>query len=170
MKVICFATVGYFLLTSFCVAGQQLSDSLLGTFYNKTLSNYFADTTSNQEQIKFGCILIETSFDTTKLFKNVGTIKLRYFNDKTSVLSMINRPLKTSIGRNIYGISHETFGQDTVEVNIVIWAIENIKRNKIWLGLQCVRTIGHIPSGRFVFDRATNIWVFISARELRRQR
>jgi hypothetical protein len=166
MKEFFFSTTALLLFTYFHVEGQQLSDSLLTTFYNKTLSDYFEDTTNNQKQIKFGCILVRTNFDTINLVKKVGVHKLKCFHYHTSVLSLINRPLKKNIGRNVYGVSHEVLGQDTVEVNIGGSTIEFISRNKVFMGIWCGGTMGHIPTGRFVFDKATNNWVFNSGKKI----
>jgi hypothetical protein len=151
---------------TFIANGQQLTDSLLTTFYNKTLTLYFSDTTSRKEDMKYSCMLVETNFDITRLVKTVGTKRLRYYNNKTSVIPLLDRPLKKNIGRGIYWVSHDTIAQDTIEINMGGWTIGNVKKKSIALGIWCGGTMGHIAAGRFVYDRSNQNWTFISGHQI----
>ena len=146
--------------------GQHLNDSLLATFYNKTLSYYFSDSTNNYDQNVFSSILLKTEFDSSKLVKYIGPKKLTYFNSNSSEYSVLDRPLKKNKGRRIFSITHKFFGQDTVDIDIGGWILEEVSRKKLNLAAWCGGTIGYIPTGRFVYNRTSGNWLFITSKEI----
>jgi hypothetical protein len=146
--------------------GQNLSDSLLATFYNKTLSYYFSDSTTYHDQKIFGCILLKTEFDSSKLTKFIGPNRLSYFNSNSSEHSVLDKPLKKNKGRNIYWINHKLIGIDTVDINIGGWTIEEASRKKLYLAAWCGGTMGYIPDGRFIYDKPSDKWTFTTSREI----
>ena len=145
--------------------GQNLSDSLFATFYNKTLTYYYSDTTTYEDQIKFGCILYQTDFDTTKLLRTVGRNTFKFFTSKTNKHSLLNKPLKNNIDRRIYWIKHQTFGQDTVDITIGAWTITHVDKKHLSINVWCGGTMGYLPNARFIFNKLTNAWLFSAPRQ-----
>ena len=137
--------------------GQVINDSLLAAFYNKTLTYYFSDTTVNKDQLKFGCILLETDIDTNRLVKSVGTNKFKYFNSRTSFRDVLVLPLKENNDRSSYRIYHSTLGEDTVDVNISGMTIgAGEEEDALTFGMWCGGTMGYIPTTRFIYNNVTN--------------
>ena len=146
--------------------GQTVNDSLLSTFYNKTLISYFSDTAYTKNQSEFNNILIQTEFDTIQLIKYYNKNKLTYFNSKTNIRSIIEKPYKKNNGRNIYWISHKLLQKDTVDINISGWTIIKITKKTMGLGAWCGGTMGYIPEGRFIFNSETKTWTFFCRKEI----
>ena len=147
--------------------GQIVNDSLLATFYNKTLSCYFPDSITKKDQLRFGNILVNTDFDSQYLIKTIGENKLKYFNDSTPIHAALKKPHKKNKGRSVYWITHKAIGTDTIDVNIGGWTVLKFKHRQLHLAAWCGGDMGYIPEGRFVFDREKRSWRFQSYRELR---
>ena len=107
--------------------GQDINDSLLTTFYNKTIALYFSDT-SFSNKTKLDRILLQTDFDTTGLIKYSGLNKFKYFDSKTNKHSVLDKPFKINNGRNIYWVNHKIIQQDTIDINIGGWTIESVTK------------------------------------------
>jgi hypothetical protein len=146
--------------------GQTLSDSLLCTFYNKILTLYFPDTTIHKDQAKFGCILLQTDLDTSKLIKNSGTNKFKFFSSKTKTQSVLERPLRKNRERSIYRITQKIIGFDTIDIKIGGWTITHVDKHNLTLGAWCGGRMGDIPDARFIYNKTINSWTFISLQEL----
>ena len=146
--------------------GQNLNDSLLATFYNKTLTYYFSDSITHPDQKKFGCLLIKTDFQTTRLIKSRGPNKFKYFNDSTQENKVIVWPYRRNNGRSIYWINHKLFGTDTLDVNIGGWTLERAKRKMLYFAAWDGGTMGYIPDGRFIFDKTSGSWLFTTYEEI----
>lgn len=149
--------------------GQDNNDSLLTTFYNKTIALYFSDT-SFSNKTKFDHILLQTDFDTIGLIKNLGFNKFKYFDSKTNKHSVLDKPFKINNGRNIYWVNHKTIAQDTIDINIGGWTIESVTKKTMYLGAWCGGTRDYIPNGRFIFDKEKKTWTFVSGQEIFNQK
>lgn len=147
------------------LSAQNINDSLLTTFYNKTIAHYFSET-SLGDRTKFDYILLRTNFDTTGLIKYSGLNKFKYFDSLTAIHSMLDKPFKSNNGRSIYWVDHKIIQQDTVDINIGGWTIENVSRKRITIGAWCGGAMGYIPKGRFIFDKAKNTWTFVSGQAI----
>lgn len=145
--------------------GQDINDSLLTTFYNKTITLYFSDTSSNHK-IKFDNILLQTDFDTLGLIKNSGLHKFKYFDSKTNKHSVLDRPFKINNGRHIYWVDHKIIQQDTIDINIGGWTIESVTKKRMSMSAWCGGPMGYIPDARFIFDKEKKTWKFISGEEI----
>jgi len=84
--------------------GQSINDSLLSTFYNKTISLYFADSSINNHHPEFENILLQTDFDKARLIKYLDKNKFTYFDSNTDKHSILEKPFKKNNGRNIYWV------------------------------------------------------------------
>ncbi len=146
--------------------GQNINDSLLSTFYNKTISLYFADSTFNNHHSEFETILIQTDFDTSRLVKYLDKNKFTYFDSNTDKHSILEKPFKKNNGRNIYCINHNVLHNDTIDVNIGGWTLSNVTKKTMSLGAWCGGTMGYIPNGRFIFDNFSKYWIFVSRQEI----
>ncbi len=149
--------------------GQDITDSLLTTFYNKTIVSYFSDTAFSNN-VKFDRILVQTDFDITGLIKYSGLNKFKYFTSKTNKHSVLAKPFKINKGRAIYWINHKFIQQDTIDINIGGWTIESVTKKRMHLGAWCGGTMGYIPDGRFIFDKEKKTWTFISGQEIINQK
>jgi len=147
--------------------GQIVNDSLLATFYNKTLSSFFADSIATKDQLRFGNVLIKTEFDKNYLITTIGQNNLKYFNDDTPEYSVLSKPRKKNKGRSIYWIKHQIIGIDTIDINIGGWTVEKFKHRHLYLAAWCGGDMGYIPDGRFIFDQKNNRWIFQSYHEFR---
>ncbi|WP_375561253.1 hypothetical protein ACE193_01490 [Bernardetia sp. OM2101] len=156
-----------FLLIPLYSFGQNITDSLLATFYNKTLSISFLNKTENEPNNR---ILIRTEFDKNLLIQQNNLNQFIFFDKKTSYHSVLSKPFKKNAGKMIYHISHKFFGSDTVDINIGSWVIKSISRKKIALAANCGGTMGYIPDARFIFDRDTKKWNLITGKEIREQK
>jgi hypothetical protein len=146
--------------------GQNLNDSLLVTFYNKTLTYYFSDSITHPDQKKFGCLLVKTDFQTTRLLKSRGSNKFKYFNDSTQKNRVLVWPYRRNNGRSIYWINHKFLGIDTLDVNIGGWTLEKAKRRNLYFAAWDGGTMGYIPDGRFIYDKTIRSWLFTSNEEI----
>jgi len=147
-------------LTCYSQDKVSIPKDTLQQFYNKTIINTLTDSLDQNQCSKYGFILVQTDFDTTVLVKTIGDIKFRYFNSKTSVLSVLEKPYKKHIDQTIYIINHFIINRDTVDVNISRQTIGRIDKKMCSLRVECGGTMGYIPTGRFIFDRTLNIWTF----------
>ena len=149
--------------------GQDNQDSLLATFYNKTIALYFSDT-SFSNKTKFDRILLQTDFETIGLIKNLRFNKFKYFDSKTNKHSVLDKPFKINNGRNIYWVDHKIIAQDTIDINIGGWTIESVTKKTMYLGALDGGTMGYIPDGRFIFDKEKKTWTFVSRQEIINQK
>ena len=148
--------------------GQALNDSLMSTFYNKTISHYFADTSIVKRNTKFENILLQTDFESSQLLKNFNKNKFTYFTSKIDLRSFLKKPFKKNNGRTIYRISHTVLDKDTIDVNISGSELSNVTRKALTINIWCSGDMGYIPAGRFIFDQLSESWTFRSSEEIRR--
>jgi hypothetical protein len=146
--------------------GQNLNDSLLVTFYNKTLTYYFSDSIPHPDQKKFACLLVKTDFQTARLIKSIGPNKFKYVNDNTHQNKVLVWPYRRNNGRSLYWINHKLIGNDTLDVNIGGWTLEQVRRKKMNIAAWCGGTMGYIPTGRFIYNKVTGIWLFTTSSEI----
>lgn len=156
-----------FLLIPLYSFGQNVTDSLLATFYNKTLSISFSNTRKKEFDNR---IFIKTEFDTSLLIQQNNLNQFIFFDKKTSYRSVLSKPFKKNAGKTIYWINHKFFGTDTVDINIGSWIIKSMSRKKISLGANCGGTMGYIPDSRFIFDRNTKKWNLTTGKEIRERK
>jgi hypothetical protein len=154
-----------FLLISFHSFGQNVSDSLLATFYNTTLSISFLNENKLDNRI-----LIKTEFDKNLLIQQNKVNQFIFFDEKMSYYSILKRPFKKNAGKIIYWINHEFFGSDTVDINIGSRVIKSISRKKIAFAGNCGGTMGYIPDTRFIFDKKTKKWNLTTGKEIEEQK
>jgi hypothetical protein len=158
-----------FLILPIISFGQNLNDSILMSFYNKTLTYYFSDSITLPDQKKFGCLLVKIDIETSSLIKNRGPNKFLYFNDSTEKNKILSWPYRRNNGRSIYRINHKLIGRDTVDIIIGGWTIEEASRKKLFLGVWCGGTLGYIPEGRFIYNKASDKWIFTTSGEIMEQ-
>jgi hypothetical protein len=141
--------------------GQVVNDSILGTFYNQTISIHFSKAAENPENtIK----ILQTELDTDKLIKNLKLIKFKFINEKTDKLSALEKPYRKNSGKEIFWINHKLIGQDTVDVNIGGWTIMKASKKGLSIAAWCGGTMGYIPTQRFI--RNENGWRRMSSEEI----
>ena len=145
---------------------QHFSDSLLTAFYNKTLLYYFADTTTNKDQVKFGCILIKSSIDTANLVKQVGKNKFRFMDKKSDLHEFLSQPFQKNNGRTFYWINHKSPARDTVDVNVEGYTIDRFDQRQLSFHAWKHGAMGYIPDGRFIYQKEANEWMFLSGEEI----
>jgi hypothetical protein len=145
--------------------GQEVNDSLLTVFYNKTLEYYFPDSVKLPDQKKFGHLLIMTDFPTAIMLKKRGRNKFKYFKNFNELDTLLAKPYKKNDKRNLYWIKHDSLGLDTIDINIGGWTMY-IENNETSMAMWCGGTMGYIPDGRFIYDRILNQWVFVSSDEI----
>lgn len=162
-------SVLFLLLTSAISYGRDPADSLLATFYDKTISYYFSDSNYTREK-KFNQVLLRTDFDTTLLPEKIGSVRFRYFSSKTNERVVLAKPLKRNKGRSIYSVGHTIIHPDTIDININGETVEQASKRLLVLAVWCGGTMGYIPDGRFVFDKASKSWNFINGREIMHQK
>jgi hypothetical protein len=144
---------------------QHLTDSLLTSFYNTTLIYYFSDTTTNKDQEKFGYIFVETSHDTSKLVKSAGTNRFRFLDKKINIQQLLDTPLVNNGGRVVYRINHTAIAKDTIDITINAFTI-TVNQNKVSLKQLKHGTFAYVPDGRFIHNRESDRWDFISGEEI----
>ncbi|MEI6815009.1 MAG: hypothetical protein WCL14_00255 [Bacteroidota bacterium] len=145
--------------------GQPINDSLMTTFFNKTLVEYFSDTVPKIDQIKYGCLLLQTDWDTTKLLKSVGVNHFKYFEIFNQVGNFLVKPIKKNKGRLIYHISFGYYARDTLDINIYYSIIEGFIKQLIDSGDIRDGKLGYIPTARFIYDNEKGIWIYHSFQE-----
>lgn len=104
------------------------------------------------------------------LLKNLGRNKFFYFNDNTPEYSLLIKPYKKNVGRNIYWINHKLYTSDTIDVNIGGWTIETASRKELGLAAWCGGDMGYIPDERFIFNKFNGTWVTVTSKEIIDQR
>jgi len=144
---------------------QNIKDSLLATCYNKTLTLYFSDTSFFKNQAKFGHVLIISDIDTNNLTKFVATRKFKFFKNN-SLDSILDKPLKKNIGRNIFWITHKLYGKDTIDVIIDVGTVYEVKHHNVYIASWCRGTNGYNPNGRFIYDKKSNLWMTEQEKEI----
>ncbi len=157
----------FFSLTAF---GQNINDSLLAAFYNKVLEasfNYDGISCGNRNAYKY---IIKTDFDTARLIKIAGYSRLVFYKEDESFRGLLLRPWEKNKGRTIYRISHIVYNNDSIDVNLASWVIVSITRKNMALGLSCGGILGYIPDARFVYNKETMVWKYMSADDLIKQR
>ena len=127
---------------------------------------YFSDSITYPDQKKFGCLLVMTDFQTTRLIKSRGPNKFKYFKDNKKTNRVLAWPYSRNDGRSIFLINHRINGTDTIDVNIGYWKIEEAKRNWLVFNVLDVSGIDYIPDGRFIIDKTTGGWLFITHEEM----
>ena len=153
------------LLISLTSYGQSISDSVLAAFYNKVLENSFENGISCGNSTTF-VYLIKTDFDTAKLVKQVGWLRLRFYKDDASLRGLLLRPWKRNKGRVIYRMSNTIYNTDSVDIDLTGVEIVSVTRRNISLSVPCGGTLGYIPSARFVFNKETKAWKYSSSEEI----
>jgi hypothetical protein len=142
--------------------GQVVNDSLIAEFYNQTISIHFSKAADISQKTEIR--IIQTEFDTSRLIKNLKSIKFKFINQETDKLSALEKPYKGNIGREIYWINHKFISQDTVDVNIGGWTIMKASRKGLSIAAWCGGTMGYIPTARFI--RNENGWRKMSSDEI----
>ena len=145
--------------------GQTINDSILTSFYNKLLFEYFSDSTNINSNRKFKYALILTDFDKAKLTSSISSIKIKYLNRDANLEKELDKPFKNNNLRNLYSIEHKVIAIDTIDI-ILSSALIEISKKKILLSMWCGGTMGYIPEGRFVFSHSKNSWLYINKKTL----
>lgn len=163
-KILAILFILFFVPKSLC--GQQYSDSIIATFYNKTLAYLFPDTSISNEQKKYGKVTILIDCPADKLIKNSGKNIFKYYPFNTQIKMALNWPYIFNNGRNIYTLTNFHFGTDTVDININAFVIRKRPFGKIrelWL---CKGPYGYIPDCRFIFNKVTMQWDCLTSVEI----
>jgi hypothetical protein len=144
--------------------GQVVNDSLLGTFYNQTITIHFSKAADSSHKMEFDCRIIQTEFDTIRLIKNLKSIKFKFINEKADKLGALEKPYKKNVGKEIYWINHKLISQDTVDINIGGWTIMKASKRGLSISAWCGGTMGYIPTVRFIKNE--NVWRRMSSDEI----
>jgi hypothetical protein len=161
MKKLLLIFVLHFSLFSF---GQGIADSSIAQFCNIALEDYFDSANTPSKNNKFNSFLIETEFDTSLLLQTGDSNKLIFFNAEQGVKSLLDKPYKNHNGRSVYTLKYQIFNEDTVDIVIHGYTIDNIKKKSMSIGVWCGGTLGYIPIARFV--RKESEWTYLSFKEL----
>jgi len=145
---------------------QAVSDSLLTNFYNKTIIAYFSDTTTISAQSAFTQVLLKADIDTAKLVKSVGKNRFKYIDGRPSIHNFLPKPYSKNNGRTLYSINHRILGQDTIDVNIEGYTIQDADKKDVLLHKWIHGVSHYIPDGRFIYSKEDSHWMFISGEEL----
>jgi|GEM_PF-2601038 hypothetical protein len=162
MKAFLIIVISLFALT---VNGQNINDSLLATFYNQVLVNSF-DNGVNCGNRKTYEYLIKTDFDTARLIKRVGWVRLHFYKEESSLRGLLLRPWRRNKGRVIYRMSNTIYNTDSVDIDLTGVEIVSVTRRNISLSVSCGGTLGYIPSARFIFNKETKAWKYSSSEEI----
>ncbi len=145
--------------------GQNFGDSLIESFYNKTLLYYFSDSVLNIQESSSTKTLIQTDFDTTHIIKSVCQNQFKFINYKTPLQSLLTNPSGTNT-LTLHSISHKKYGQDTILITIDISTLSDIGEFNYW-------TFGHTyekgdrADAKFIYDAKLNSWTLINKEEIK---
>jgi hypothetical protein len=146
---------------------QNVSDSLLYSFCNVVLQEYFADTATINKQGTFTTVLIETKLNFKKLISKTEFLKFVYID--VTPCKKRNHLLKTKStieGRMLYSLTYKIINIDTIDVNIHEMTLYKDNLKNFHVEMSCGGTFGYIPTGKFVFDSNTKKWLFLSGKRL----
>lgn len=144
--------------------GQNLTDEDLTRFYNLTIKEYFPDSTINQDQKRYGYIIMRTDLDSNLLQRNVGQNHFRFFAYQTPGQALCQGD-KADSGRYLYKIYRNERSADTIEViiggDIVDWK-DDIYSDFLFQthGLQDIGVV------TFIYRKVTKEWTFIKEPEI----
>lgn len=150
------------LFLPFLAQGQQVSDSLLTSFYNTTLLYYFSDMATTTKQEQFGSLIIESPVN--NLLQQAGENRFRYIHSHAELRPLLAAPVKQHQGRTFYTIHHTVATPDTIDILIDGYTIDRVRRKRVeahpWSAVHIV------PEGRFIYDRKSSTWLFYSGEEI----
>ncbi|WP_291724265.1 hypothetical protein [Bernardetia sp.] len=148
--------------------GQNVADSLLITFYQKTLFSVFSDELEEKDKSE---ILVQTDFSKHLSNQKSKLNQFIFFDNTTSYYSVLEKPFKQNSGKIIYHICHRVLSEDTIDVDIRTTQIVSMSRKKITLATDFCDSVegGYIPSARFIFDGRTSKWNFLTRNQIRKE-
>lgn len=145
--------------TSNQVFAQQNSDSLMSDCYNRALEQYFFEWKPYIRQKKIHRILVRTDLDPQALLPKIGPHKMTYFSPSISEYSMLHWPYRLNKNRNIYNISYEFTGPDTITIHIYGSTIEKVRWRHLYIAVWCSGGGRYVPAARFILDENSGEWV-----------
>ncbi|OJX88250.1 MAG: hypothetical protein BGP01_10915 [Paludibacter sp. 47-17] len=149
---------------------QNLTDSLLVGFFNRTFNDYFGklNTSTNNFYVLKDSIPenVTTDYPNFKL----------HFVDYSQTYPLIKKGKISTL----FWAKSECIGVDTVDITIGAWTtsykrVARIRSNEgKWklvfrsyqFGAWCGGTLGYIPQGRFIFDPKLREWEYISEQDM----
>jgi len=161
--------IAAFLFGSIRSFSQQLSDSLIIEFLNKTFCDYFVSIDSGNHDF----YILNDSIP-NGLMTEYKDFEL-YFVDYDQALSLIRKDKVSSL----YKVRLNQISIDTVDIVIGGWTVDFKRvfrchkiegKGKLVLdsynfAIWCGGTFGYIPQGRFVFSPELDTWGYISQTE-----
>jgi hypothetical protein len=152
------------LLYAKIVSGQNISDSLLTSFYNRTLTDIFSDQFLFPEEIN----IIRTECDTTNLIKFINrdneVYKLTYIDTSRKLEDVL---LKASYYQyQTYRLYPMVKHNDTVDIKFEIKLVNRKNRKKFEYYTQCAGNYEPPTCGRFIYNKSTNKWTFMNRKEI----
>lgn len=145
--------------------GQEVNDSLLTAFYNRTITAYFTEGWVQKPPLN-EWTLIETDMKREGLLKSTGEYKFRYISNDMELRTLLGKSYDDIEGRPVYRMNHKVIAPDTLDVNIGGYTISQIDKKHMMKGIWCGGTMGYIPDGRFVYNRDKSLWEFTSGTEI----
>jgi hypothetical protein len=140
------------------INAQAIKDSLLIEFYNKTIFDYFSDSSLITDQESSKCFLIFT-----KLPNNKGLITknkmycFKYSNNPGYVYDDLKKiPSDVNSCKRFYRISHSSHESDSVEITIQEYTTcEDHTKTKMTYCSTNRDSLPNAPTARFVFRSPT---------------
>lgn len=144
-------------------AKAQTNDTLIAGFVSRTAIDFveYWNTEFPNSQSKQNITLI-TTISPSLLPNTINGLPVRVFPDFYSLRKRKNRKLTKE---KIYRVKVDTIATDTIDV-LIIGCEVTIERKNTNIAVDCGGTMGYIPTGRFVYDAASNQWHYYSFREL----
>lgn len=148
-----------------CILGMltakaQTNDTLIAGFVSRTATDFveYWNTEFPNSQPKRNITLI-TTISPSLLPNTINGLPVRVFPDFYGLRKRKNRKLTKE---KIYRVKVDTIAADTIDV-LIIGCEVTIERKNANIAVDCG---GYIPSGRFVYDAASNQWHYSFYREL----
>lgn len=152
------------LLLSLATMSQNISDSLLYSFSNKTMVSHFENELLNRKPRK-EVIPVITSLDASKLIQSCGKIKFEFFQKQEDINFKKHVNSRTR-EKTLYNLSYKIVSNDTIDIDFTKSLIVLNKDKKIDINVYCGGTKGYIPSGRFIYNNEMQEWLFFSHNEI----
>lgn len=141
------------------MTGQITNDSLIISFYNKTLDFYFSDTNFVSPQKIGQHILVQTVFNVRYLKKKVATHNFKFYD--TDFKKYLDKPIEKNVGRHLYALRHAEHTEGTVDVFLDEWVIYGIDKNNPVVEESYKGRSEETPVARFLYKAQTNSWEFV---------
>ena len=156
---------------------QNITDSLLVDFFNKTFNDFFTEK-KTRNPLKNDFYISKGSTIPEGVNTDFANFKLHLL-DKHQEYPLIQKG-KIS---ELYFANTKEIGTDTIDIVIHTYSVSYKKRFRIVknegkrklitgdfrFGLHCRGDMGYIPDGRFIYSIEANEWKYITSNEVREE-